>query len=110
MKSLTGKRFRLCKLAVRRDALRCVAKTLELPAKNDVPVTASWLEIPCDGIESAAAAAVDKPRTQPYLCETGSMARARDLAAFLAIEPWIAEFPLIWRMLPDRGLISDASQ
>ena len=28
------------------------------------------------------------------------MAQARDLAAFLAIEPWIAEFPLIWRMFP----------
>jgi len=32
------------------------------------------------------------------------------LAAFLAIEPWIAEFPLIWRMLPDWGLLSDASR
>jgi hypothetical protein len=32
------------------------------------------------------------------------------LAAFLPIEPWIAEFPLIWRMLPDRGLLGDASR
>jgi hypothetical protein len=30
------------------------------------------------------------------------MAMARISAAFLAIEPWIAEFPLIWRMLPAR--------
>jgi hypothetical protein len=25
------------------------------------------------------------------------------LAAFLAVEPWIAEFPLIWRIFPDRA-------
>jgi hypothetical protein len=31
------------------------------------------------------------------------MAMARFLAAFLAVEPWIAQFPLIRRMLPDRA-------
>jgi|ERR1700754_1912326 hypothetical protein len=114
MKSLTGKRLRHRKFAASCDAVRRAAKTLKVTAKSDVPVTASWLEIPrrpaCRDLESVAPAAVDKARTQPYLCRTGSMARARDLVAFLAIEPWIAEFPLIWRMLPDRGLISDASR
>jgi hypothetical protein len=38
------------------------------------------------------------------------MALALYLAAFLAIEPWIAEFPLIWRMIPDRGRRRDASR
>jgi hypothetical protein len=31
------------------------------------------------------------------------MARALISLAFLAVEPWIAEFPLSWRMHPDRG-------
>jgi hypothetical protein len=45
-------------------------------------------------------AAVDKPDPQPYLCAIASMTRAFILLTFLAVEPRIACFPLIWRMLP----------
>jgi hypothetical protein len=43
---------------------------------------------------------VDKAQAQPYLCPTMSVAIALILTAFLVIEPWIAEFPLLWRMIP----------
>jgi hypothetical protein len=53
--------------------------------------------------------AVDKAPTQPYLCPTGQW-RWRLFGGALVVEPWIAEFPLIWRMFPDRGGSRDASQ
>jgi hypothetical protein len=46
---------------------------------------------------------VDKALADPYLCGIVSMAIALYLLTFLAVEPRIADFPLIWRTLPDRG-------
>jgi hypothetical protein len=39
--------------------------------------------------------AVDKPDPQPYLCAIASTTIALILLTFLAVEPWIACFPLI---------------
>jgi len=42
-----------------------------------------------------ALAAVDKPLAQPYLCKIQVNGDSAYFAAFLAVEPWSAEFPLI---------------
>jgi hypothetical protein len=39
---------------------------------------------------------------QPYLCKIQVNGDSAYFAAFLPVEPWIAEFPLIWRMPPNR--------
>jgi hypothetical protein len=49
-------------------------------------------------MKSLTAWRVDKPLAQPYLCKTSVGGDGAYFAALLAIEPWIAEFPLIWRM------------
>jgi hypothetical protein len=49
---------------------------------------------------SAFVAAVDKPYPRPYVCVIAPNGDSIHFAAFLAVEPRLAEFPLIERMLP----------
>jgi hypothetical protein len=55
------------------------------------------MNFPTCGVRSGH---VDIAPGRPYLCRIVSTAMTLILLAFLPFEPWMARFPLNWRMTP----------